>query len=101
MFKLMTDSMVSALEKVEKRNGRTPLSTLVNGVLASFLKNRNLCVDFNKGKCHRSGTHVHPFNANKSLYHQCGACKMAGKADTSHGSHELDRCPNKQIFRRK
>ena len=32
MLKLMTDSMVSALEKVKKRNGRIPLFTLVNGV---------------------------------------------------------------------
>ena len=31
MFKLMTDSMVSALQKVEKRNGRTLLPGPVNG----------------------------------------------------------------------
>ena len=38
MLKLMTDSMVSALEKVEKRNGRIPLFTLVNSVPTSFLR---------------------------------------------------------------
>ena len=118
IFKLMTNSMLSALEKVEKRNGRIPLSTLVNGVptsflreakypemvagmshhaprpntpaapgggnnpkkkgessvngvLADFLKEYSLCINFNKGKCQDSGTHVHPFTASKSLYHQC------------------------------
>ena len=147
MFKLMTDSMVSALEKVEKRNGRIPLSTLangvttsslheakypemaagmshhasrpnapaapgggnnpkkkgdpsVNGVSADFLKQYSLCINFNKGKCQVSGSHMHPFIMSKFLFHQCGACKKAGKADSSHASHELDRCPNKQVFRR-
>ena len=73
----------------------------VNGVSADFLKEYSLCINFNKGKYQHYGSHVHPFTVNKFLYHQCGACKKAGKADTSHGSHELDRCPNKQIFRRK
>ena len=101
MFKLMADSMVMALEKVEKRNGRPPLFTLVNGVPTSFLRNHNLCINFNKGKCQDSGTHKHSYIIDRLLYHQCGACKKAGKTDTSHGSHELDRCPNRQIFRRK
>ena len=72
----------------------------VNGVSADFLKENSLCINFNKGKCNESGTHKHPFIADKILYHQCGACKKSGKTDSSHGSHELDACTNKQHFRR-
>ena len=98
---LAPDSMVVNLEKVEKRNGRPSLFTLVEGVPTSFLRKRNLCIYFNRGKCRASGTHGFARVTDRLLYHQCGACKKAGKADTSHGSHEHDRCPNRQIFRRK
>jgi hypothetical protein len=74
--------------------------SFVNGVPSDFLRENRLCINFNKGKCQDVGTHRHPFLATKILVHQCGACKKAGKTDTSHGSHELDKCPNKQPFRR-
>ena len=72
----------------------------VNGVPADFLKDNNVCINFNKGKCQENGTHKHPFLTDKTLYHQCGACKKAGKTDSTHGSHEIDKCPSKQPFRR-
>ena len=74
--------------------------SFVNGVPAEFLKENKLCINYNKGKCEEAGTHKHPFLKDKTLYHQCGACKKAGKTDTSHGSHELEKCPNKQSFRK-
>jgi hypothetical protein len=81
-------------------NSKKKGESFVNGVSADYLKEKKLCINFNKGKCHEAGTHRHPFLTDKTLYHQCGACKKAGKTDTSHGSHELDKCPNKQSFRR-
>ena len=101
MFKLMADSMAMAIEKVEKQSKRPSLLTSVNGVPTSFLRNHNLCISFNKGRCQDSGSHKHSHIIDRYLHHQCGACKKAGKTDTSHGSHEMDRCPNRQIFRRK
>ena len=72
----------------------------MNGVSADFLKENSLCINFNKGRCNETGNHKHPFITDKTLYHQCGACKKSGKTDSSHGSHELDTCTNKQPFRR-
>ena len=101
MFKLMADSMAMAIEKVEKRCKRpSPLSS-VDGVPTSFLRLHNLCINFNMGKCPDSGSHKHSHIIDRYLHHQCGACKKAGKTDTTHGSHELDRCPKRQVFRRK
>ena len=97
----MTGSIVPAVEKVEKRSGRSPLFALMNGAPTRFLRHYSLRMNFNKGKCQDSGTHVHPFIMNESLYRQAGACKKAGQVDTSHGPHELDRRTKKQIFRRK
>jgi hypothetical protein len=81
-------------------NSKKKGDAFVSGVSAVFLKENNLCINFNKGKCQEANTHKHPFLTDKTLYHQCGACKKAGKTDTSHGAHELDKCSNKQPFRR-
>ena len=101
MFKLMADPMVMASEKAEKRNLRPPPSAPVDGVPVSFLKKNHVCINFNTGRCQDSGPHRHPFILEMLLHHQCGACKYAGTTDTSHSSREVDRCPNKQVFRRK
>ena len=73
----------------------------IHGVPGEFLKTNKLCMKFNKGTCPEKDVtqHVHPFDKNKTLYHQCGACKKAGKTDSTHGSHEFPKCSNKVSFR--
>ena len=99
MFKLLADSKVVALEKAVKRNMRPPLPAFVDGVSTSFLRNHSVCINFNRGKCQDAGPHKHHITDNL-LHHQCGACKYAGRTDTSHGSLEVYKCPNRQVFRR-
>ena len=97
----MADSSALASEVDGNRNKRPPLFTLINGVPTSFHRKHNLCVSFNKGRCQHPASHKHAYIVDKFLHHHCGACKMAGQVDAPHGSHELDRCPNRQVFRRK
>ena len=72
----------------------------IKGVPTQFLKENNLCIKYNQGKCKEKGSsHKHPFEDSKTLFHQCAAClKKAAKTDESHGASD-EKCPNK-VFRR-
>ena len=72
----------------------------VRGVPTQVLKDNNLCIKFNKGSCKEKGkSHKHPFETDRTLFHQCAAClHKAAKTDDTHGASD-DKCTNK-IFRK-
>ena len=88
-----------------KQGGDAPKpkgAAFIDGVSVEFLKQNKLCMNYNKGTCPQKdvASHEHPFDKKKIIYHQCGACKKAGKTDETHGSHNTAKCGNKQPFRK-
>ena len=63
------------------------------GIPNSWLKDQNLCIKFNLGRCTTSAPHPNPANESVSLRHLCAGCLRLNKG--SDGGHGANKCPNK------
>ena len=71
--------------KVQKR--------AVMGVPGDWLRDQNLCIKFNLGRCSTAAPHPSPVVPSNMLRHLCGGCLYMKKG--SDGGHGMSTCPNK------
>ena len=63
------------------------------GIPNSWLKEQNLCIKFNVGRCSTNAPHPSPTDETVSLLHLCAGCLRLQKgSDSGHGANK---CPNK------
>ena len=63
------------------------------GIPNSWLKEQNLCIKFNVGRCSTNAPHPSPTDETVSLRHLCAGCLRLQKgSDSGHGANK---CPNK------
>ena len=74
----------------------------INGVPKSFMRENQICINFNDKNCPEKGTHDNKYKSGQSLKHICGGCfKKLNGAENAHAASGCGQGPFASLFRQK
>ena len=72
----------------------------VYGIPTEFLRNKKLCIKYNKNECDQAGSHPQTNNESVTLIHKCAGCLKNGVTpEKEHGVRSCPKGPYKVPFR--
>ena len=71
----------------------------VNGVPKEYMRNNQICINFNDTGCKEKGTHENRFKAGQTLKHICGGCHKKSNSEEQHSVTGCGKGPFKSLFR--
>ena len=71
----------------------------INGVPKDFMRNNQICMNFNDAGCKEKGSHENRFKAGQTLKHICGGCYKKDNSEQAHAASSCGKGPFKSLFR--